>query len=45
MTREDDGDSGDDDGDGDGSYGGDVSDTVGFRYYGDVDDGDDSGVR
>ena len=26
-------------GDGDGSDGGDVSDTGGFRYYGDVDDG------
>ena len=35
----------DDDGDGDGSDGGDVSDTGGFRYYGDVDDGDDGGVR
>ena len=22
-----------------------ISDTGGFRYYGDVDDGDDSGVR
>ena len=42
MTRDDDGDGGDDDGgddDVDGCDGGDVSDTGGFRYYGDVDDG------
>ena len=46
MTRDDDGDGDDDDdGDGDGGDGGDISDTGGFRYYGDVDDGDDGGVR